>query len=292
MKSTFPFLMFLLLLASCGPEMEEAAPEPRCRVLTETVSTYRRSSGPQPTLESTQVLTYTYDDRRNPVKVSSYYERSPDSQTIHIYEEEMTYEYDDGGRIVSALEERWDRPSGVREFTYLRKTAYSYNGRGQVTRSQSYRWNESEGFWLVGTTDYVYSGERKLGSSVSYWPDSPNSNRRTFQYTGDVMDSATEAHYQGDTLRYRATATLTYDRKRSPVSASPALAAISLGYGYPMRHNIIEQRVTSADGWLSQPNSRRHKYTYNPEGYPLLKETEPLQDNFRTYKTEYSYACE
>ena len=280
----FCLLVLGLLLSAC----EKEQPSRGCLLQSAVETVIGHDGRPEYDnhIQSHRRFDYSYDgnDRLTQVRRTSLVSTEADFVGVD------TYVYDGQGRIIAIKSETNYNPGDVTTRTFR------YNPAGQVTVIS----RKHPNFVNIESwrTEYTYASAQELKSSKLFIDDQLHLTR-TYTYTDGLMTSVTSYPKSNPThvLEIR------YDDKRSPLSASPELLAVTLDpnteidyglehdLGYPHRHNITGLSSRELDGAVTPYYNFSIDYTYSAEGYPLSSQQVFPQYGNSERRIEYSYTC-
>jgi len=280
MKSFLPLLFACLLLAGCSKtDTEEITPEPEPVAVPEKVCYLQHvqleissPTGSPWSLEDS----YTYADKGRLFSQIAYAEVNVAYGS--------TYVYDSNGRIIREdMFEQYSVPHGY--------YTYEYDQQGRVASFSFYAYNTvDKKFNFTSRHVCAYANARQLQNMHTYTSSNGREVLSTvteYTYTNGLMTKATR--YNSNKQQTGET-TLTYDDKKSFVSALPAYQAVLLTNGFPHEHNIMSQTTTDADGKILKNLSNTKTATYTEKGYPKNAAITFLDGRLQKYA--YTYDCD
>ncbi|PRY09843.1 YD repeat-containing protein [Pontibacter ummariensis] len=276
MKTTylFPFALCLFLL-SCGKEIEH-----KTCVLQSSVETI--TGGDQNEVSGQYSSTYIFDSDNKLTQIREEVVGEGASAGTLIT---TTYSYDSEGRIAEAT------TSSTNHSQPSTKT-FLYNSLGQVIERRitiMTDGTETE----VSRTEYEYAAPQELKSSRLFLSGELFETHE-YTYTDGLMTGVrvTYGPTQNSEQLKPYQIEISYDNKRYPYAALPALLATRLDFGFPHQHNIVGMKANYDDGSVKSFHTYSVAFTYSPEGYPVSSNQSYPRNNYVERNYSYTYACE
>lgn len=256
-----PYLMGILLLASCSDDDQDPAPDAASCLATKLSS----NDGTE-----TEEAILTYDAQGNVTKVSS---------TGGEYEGDLTLEYTNGLPTSGAITYS-GFPIGTFEYSYdnqkrLTKLVMDISAFGATTQ-QTFEYNSQNQLTKATDSSFFMLEEEEMASFNSY---------TTFTYgpNGNITKKSVYEGFSPEEATLSYTIDYTYDS-----APNPGRKFEMLFYGYSNPNNI-KSAVYKYDGEVDEDQSYSVVYKYNASGLPY-EATETTQSGAITTSTV-TYTC-